>query len=398
MYKLKFLRSLVFIGLMALVMGGSVFAQHAVYLETPNTVPSYCQETNIWCGAATAQMILEGYPGGTEHPFTQAHIWNRIQAHKDDAPVNWATDPDGLRDTLMELGGDPGVNWEIYANSNAQSLMYYVTYWMTKRQFPTAVLVYGFQHWVMIDGFTTDVDPTTTATINLQRIEIVDPWNPPCPAATSGGVRSLMTGANWYSNYWYTPGNIAASKWNGNYIAVIEPPVKQGVAMAPMQVEEGRCTISEDAAKEYAMRWFKELRLEKRAPYAVLRQTNVLQPLLVNPKHKGYFLVPLGYSEGELSQGAVLVNAYDGSFQEVGVFQRPIKYLSMDEAIRIARNYLCACKDKRRRIQAQLMFQPSEQTQSRFMPLWKVMVGRVTLYITQEGKVFEKLTPLPLGD
>jgi len=26
------------------------------------------------------------------------------------------------------------------------------------------------------------------------------------------------------------------------------------------------------------------------------------------------------------------------------------------------------------------------------------MVDRVTLYITQEGKVFEKLAPLPLGD
>lgn len=397
MHKLKFLRSLVFIGLMVLAMAGSVFAQHDVYLETPNTVPSYCQETNIWCGAATTQMILEGYPGGTEHPFTQTHVWNRIQAHRDDLAVNWATDPDGLRDTLMELGGDPGVSWNIYANSNAQSLMYSAAYWMTRRQFPTAVLVYGFQHWVMIDGFTTDVDPTTNATINLQSIEIVDPWNPPCPAATSGGVRSLMTGANWYANYWYTPGNIAASKWNGNYVAVIEPPAKEGVAKAPRQVEEGRI-ISEGAAKEYAMKWFKELRLEKRAPYAVLRQTKVLQPLLVNPKRKGYFVVPLGYSEGKLSQGAVLVNAYDGSFQEVGVFQRPIKYLSRDEAIRIARNYLCACKDTRMRIQAQLMFQPSEQTQSRFMPLWEVMLDRATLYITQEGKVFEKLTPLPLGD
>jgi hypothetical protein len=244
-----------FIGLMVLAMAGSVFAQHSVYLETSNTVPSYCQETDIWCGAATTQMILEGYPGGTEHPFTQTHIWNRIQVHRDDLAVNWATDPDGLRDTLMELGGDPGVSWNIYANSNAQSLMYSVTYWMTGRHFPTAVLVYGFQHWVMIDGFTTDVDPTTSTTINLQSIEIVDPWNPPCPAATSGGVRSLMTGANWYGNYWYMPGNIAASKWNGNYIAVIEPPVREGMAKAPRQVEEGRI-IAEGAAKEYAMRWF----------------------------------------------------------------------------------------------------------------------------------------------
>ncbi len=199
-------------GIMVLIIVGSASAAHDVYLETPNSVPSYCQETNIWCGAATTQMILEGYPGGIEHPFTQTHIWNRIVAHRDDLGVNWATDPDGLRDTLMELGGDPGVSWNIFPNSNAQSLIYSVTYWMTQRHYPTAVLVYGFQHWVMIDGFTTNVDPTTNTTVNLQSIEIVDPWNPPCSTATSGGVRSLMSGSNWYSNYWYTPGNKYTSK------------------------------------------------------------------------------------------------------------------------------------------------------------------------------------------
>ena len=57
-------------------------------------------------------------------------------------------------------------------------------------------------------------------------IEVTDPWNPPCPTASSGGVKSLMTGSNWYANYWYSPGNIPASKWNGNYVAVVEPPVR----------------------------------------------------------------------------------------------------------------------------------------------------------------------------
>lgn len=384
-------------GIMVLIIVGSASAAHDVYLETPNSVPSYCQETNIWCGVATTQMILEGYPGGVEHPFTQTHIWNRIVAHRDDAGVNWATDPDGLRDTLMELGGDLGVHWSIFQNANAQSLMYSATYWMTKRRYPTAVLVYGFQHWVMIDGFTTDVDPTTNSSVNLQSIEIVDPWNPPCPAATNGGVRSLMTGSNWYSNYWYTPGNIPASKWNGNYIAVIEPPVTEGVAKAPQQVEEGRI-ISEGEALERAVMWMKELQIEKRPQYAILRGTKPLKPLLANQKHKGYYLVPFGYKDGEISQGAVLVNAYNGEFQEVGAFLKPIKYLSQGQATRIALNYLCACKETKLRVRAQLIFQPSEQTQSRFMPLWMVTVGKVTVYVTQEGKVFEKLTPLPLGD
>lgn len=127
--------------------------------------------------------------------------------------------------------------------------------------------------------------------------------------------------------------------------------------------------ISEDKAKSMAMSWFKKLGVDKRAHYTILRQSKALRPLLVNPKHKGYYLVPLGYEEGKLSQGAILVNAYNGDFLEVGVFQKPFKYLSEDRAVKIAVDYLCVCKYRREEIQVQLIFQPSEQTQSRFMPL-----------------------------
>jgi len=397
------IRAMVLILIGSLVSPYSALAQHQVYLQTPNTIPNYCQETIIWCGAAVGQMILEGYPAGVEHPHTQTHVWNRIQAHLDDLGVNWATDPDGLRDTLMELGGDPGVNWAIHANPNAQSLTYTVAYWMTQRNYPTAVLVYGFQHWVAIVGIETDVNPVGNTNVNLQFIEIDDPGNPPCPTATSGGVKSLMSGTNWYSNYWYTPGNIAASKWNGNYIAVIEPPLNEGKATAPSEVEKGK-VISGNTAKERALVLIKKLRLYEKDPYTILRNTKPLNPLLVNADYKGYYIVPFGYEEGKLSQGAILINAYSGDFQEVGVFKKPIKYLPEDRAVKIAIDYICF---GRARTKARLIFQPSEQTKSRFLPVWQITAKKTewifftkvaTVYVTQEGKVFEKLTKLPLGD
>jgi len=376
-------------------------AQHSVYLQTPNTIPNYCQETGIWCGAAVGQMILEGYPG-IEHPFTQTRIWDSIQVHKDDPGVNWATDPDGLRETLMVLGGDPGVNWVIYDKPNAQSLMYTITYWMTRRNYPTAVLVYGFQHWIAIVGFETDVSPVGNSNVNLQFIEIDDPDNTPCPIATSGGIKSLMTGTTWYNNYWYTPGNIPASKWDGNYIALIEPPIEEGTAIAPKQIEKGEL-ISDSIAKREALMWIKKLHLDERDPYTILQTIKPLKPLLVNETYKGYYIVPFGYEEGELSQAAVIVNAYNGDFQEVGVFKKPIKYLSKETAVKIALNYLCFCKAKNR---AQLIFQPSEQTNSRFLPVWEITAKKryffftkeAVVYITQEGLVSEKLIKLPLGD
>jgi hypothetical protein len=378
------------------------YAQHHVYLEVPNSIPCYCQETNIWCGAATAQMILEGYPAGVEHPYTQTHIWNVIQAHKNDINVNWATDPDGLKDALMDLGGDPGVHWVIFAQGSAQNQMYSVSYWLNRRLYPAAVLIYGFAHWVTITGVTTDVDPTTSNSVNLQFIEYFDPWDPPCPSATSGGVKSWITGSAWY-NIYYPETGYPQSKWNNNCIAIIEPPSQEGIAIAKQEVVKG-AIISDSLALENAQMWIEKLGLFKRESYKVLSKAQLLAPLLVNRDSNGYYIVPLGYKESEYLQGAILINAYNGSFQEIGVFQKPIKYISKDDAIKAALNYTCFCKDDNT---AELVFEPSEQTTSRFLPVWKVKLERtswiffkdeVTVFVNQEGKVFNKLRVLPLGD
>ena len=398
--------------LLTCIPAASTWAQHTVSLETANTVPSYCQEVGNWCGAATGQMALEGYPGGVDHPFTQTHIWNRIVAHRDDSPAIWATDPDGLRDTLMDLGGDPGVGWYIYANSSAQSLMHTVTYWMTRRHFPTPVLVdpggssYGsFQHWILVEGYITDANPETNSTVTLQSIDIVDPWNPPCAANTSGGIRQTVSGSTWFTTYWGVPGNYAASKWHGNYVAVVEPPVKEGTVKAELQIQEGKL-ISPKEAVRFALKWYGEFGFEKRPAYQDLRGTIPLEPLLVNREKNGYYLVPFGYREGQLSQGALLVNAYTGAFEEIGVFERPITYLDRERAIGLGCSFSCLGEKGRRaetgeRLEmasAELIFRTSAQTQSRFMPVWSVDVGDRLVFVTQQERVFVELMPMLPGD
>jgi hypothetical protein len=103
------------------------------------------------------------------------------------------------------------------------------------------------------------------------------------------------------------------------------------MAKAPRAIEEGKL-ISEETAVEAARRWVAELGLLDRLPYAVLRESEPLQPLLVNAERKGYYIVPFGYSEG-----AILINAFDEEFQEAGVFQRPMKYISRERAVRTNR-------------------------------------------------------------
>ena len=148
----------------------------------------------------------------------------------------------------------------------------------------------------------------------------------------------------------------------------------------------------------------KKLDLYRKEPYIILNKSKLLNPLLVNSESNAYYIVPIGYKDGEFCQGAILINAYDGSFQEIGVFTKPITYVAKNEAIKSAINYTCFCKDDNT---AELIFEPSEQTSSRFLPIWKVHLERTswiffkdeaTVFVNHEGKVFDKLRILPLGD
>ena len=374
-----------------LVISVSVSAQHQVALQQPNTIPNYCQEQNTWCGAAVGQMIMQGYPN-SEHPYTQTQVWNNIQSHMNplnDPNVNWATCPDELRNSLMDIGSEPGVYWSVFAKSVEQDLMYDIAYWMTKVRYPVATLVWGFAHWVTVVEITTDVNPVTNSNINLQSIRIFNPWNPPCPTASAGGVDVFMTGTNWYSNYW-TPDSSTASKWHGNYIAVIEPPMNEGRADAPGEPEEGK-VISEKEAQEAAAMWIEKFSLHEKYPRPVLKENKPFKPLLVNRKHKGYYIVPFGYNqdEEEFSVAAVLINAYSGEFQEAGVFKNAIvKYLPEGDALGIAHKYL---RDNISR--SQLVFKP-KQSKCRFLPVWEFSgeTDGAVVYVTNDGVVQNRLT------
>lgn len=382
------------------LMAGTSLGQYTTDLVVPNSIPCYCQETGISCGAATAQMILEGYPGGVNHVYTQTHIWNTIQTYLDDPGVNWATDPDGLAYTLMDLGPGANVHWVVFHKPDRNELLFSVAYWMAQREYPVATLVYGFQHWVAVTGITTDVSPLTNTTVNLQWIRIFNPASSPCPTASSGGVDSTMNSAKWFTNYWYAPGNIPASKWDGNYIAVIEPPIPSGrVEGEPNKVSTGE-VISPAAAIDYAYQWLDMYNLTE--TYRAFAHITALEPLLVNSEQDGYYAVPFGYKEGDFSLGAILVNAYTGEFQEIGTFSQPRRLLQMDDAVRLALNYLrCDCEAEV--VDARLRFQPSMQTNTPFLPVWEVFIYHPelearSLLVSMDGMVADRFILLPLGD
>jgi len=368
-----------------LILSPTAWAQplHSVMLS----VPDHPEEALNWCGPATGQMIMEGYPSGN-CSILQEDIWMAIQSYK--AEAMWDTDPVGLKEAIKHLC-PPAGTWVVHAETAPQALMYDVAYWMTTNKYPAAGLLNTLphntytahaEHWVAIRGIITDADPTLpgVTSVNLQFIWFNDPAVP----LGDPSIERFVSGSTWYSEF--QPVTKVGSSYHGKYVAIIEPPEVTGRAMAPAEVLIGKAITPKDALK-YAARWVEEYKLYEMEPYKILRKAKPLKPLLVNKNYGGYYIIPYTL-DGENAQAAVMVNAYTGSFQEVGVF-KPVAYMPKEKAINIALKYLKVEKPKK--VNAELIFPIGEQTVSRYFPMWKVTIDRKVLGVNRQGKIFTRI-------
>lgn len=344
-------------------------------------VPDRSEEALTWCGPATAQMVMEGYPSGSCAKL-QEDIWGSIQTYKTDA--TWDADPAGMQGAMQHLCPPPGGHWVVFGNPNAQNLMYAIAYWMNKNKYPVAGMLstaphnalsgHG-EHWVAIRGVITDKDPTVpgNSTVDLKFV-----WfNDPSPENLGdSAVERFVTGSVWYGEF--QPVNKTGSVYNGQYVAVVEPPKVRGVAIAPKEVLTGKIITPEEAVKR-AAEWIEQYKLFDMKPYANLRQARALKPLLVNSAHGGYYIIPYGDERSRMAGTAILVNAYTGSFQEVGAF-KPISYLSKEEAVGNALKQLNI--EKAKIADAELVY---EKAGNRYQPSWSVTVDKNVVNINQRG-------------
>jgi hypothetical protein len=382
-----------FVCFLVLGLASPVCSQWVVDLN----IPLYGQETNYWCGAASAQMIMNGYPDpGNCVLLPQLTIWNTIQANNlPNEPANWYTDPHGLQQALIIHNPPPTGGWSLYAQPVREELMFDVLYWMNRQRYGTATLVYEAAHWVVIKGFVTDIEPVAGSNPVLQQITIQNPWPP------YQGVTSTVTGTVWYSNYWYGPVN-APGTWYGNYVGIIEPPLVEGAVSAPMEIRSGDKTkiISPKKAVKYARHWIKKLDLAAKDPaYALLADENAkpLDPILVreemNPGLANDALVPYYYIipyametefENKISRVCVMVNAFTGNFEEVTGYDEPLTYLEKEKAIEAVVTVKELTTEEAANAKAEVVFTPIYFTYLRYKPFWRIEIGNIVSYVEMD--------------
>jgi len=385
-------------------------------------VPLYGQEMCFWCGASSAQMSRNGYPNVADRLFyTQLDLWNSIQVNNSTAPADagWATDPHGLQGCLQSAANPAGVHWAEFTDPSRDSLLFSTLYWMNRREFPAPTLVNQGGHWVVIVGWTTDIEPLLGSNPVLQSIHYHD------PEPHNVGSDTMMTAAQWYGGPW-NGAVMYGGTWLNKYVAIVEPPITKERAHVKQVKRTGTRLLTPAQALAAARRSIEEYQLGRMPKYGLLVQKGVeaLTPLLVReeppipPIGKGgrsraplrataiphYYIVPFGVRD-ERSEGGrpmaricVLVNAYTGAFEEVTAFGQPLKHLTEQEALNVVAAALKIAPARLKQADVTLMFQAGDITHVRTYPFWRVKFGDRTMYVDQLGKLYGKLLPAIPGD
>ncbi|MEN6351138.1 MAG: hypothetical protein ABFD08_17305, partial [Syntrophomonas sp.] len=129
-------------------------------------------------------------------------------------------------------------------------------------------------------------------------------------------------------------------------------------------------------------------KLDEIKTYSLLKKAKPLEPMLVNARQGGYYIIPYTTEQGgRLASLSILVNAYDGNFQEIGVF-KPTAYLKKEDAVRLAVESLK--EEKPQKVEAVLVSSRTQMGGSRYFPFWEVTADKTMLNVGQQGVFFKK--------
>ena len=383
------------------------------------SVDHHQQDTDYYCGAACAQMVLQSIGAGV---LDQVSLYNDNHAHST-IESGWASGPDGLNWTMNDRKPASFGNYFVLYSLGSEDLISRKLIWTIHHyQVAPIALVYGWAHWIAIVGYDASANPSNYAdtSYSINAFDVNNPWpptpspGPPPPHSTadvcgSGGMRGVanenISYATWQSTYMT---GVPGGHWSGQFVAVCDPeppPVEHGQRAPTRERREGGELLGSDAAIEFALRGIKEYGLREQKPWAAaLRGTTPGKPVIVERLDRPgnyYYIVPMGPDERTIS-AAVSVDAIHGDYQQavalpeagpnflasLGRTPRSIigRALELpDEAghLRLRKGMYCEYPV--------LVWRPCRESLSPFYPFRMITVGDHRVYIRSDGEVFTHL-------
>lgn len=382
------------------------------------------QDTDYYCGAACAQMVLAQCGVGL---LDQAGLYNDNHSHST-TEGGWATGPDGLTWTMNNRQSSKYFVLDALGTEDAISRM--LAWTIHHYHISPIALVFGWQHWIVVRGFTATVAPTSSSDVSYALIgfDINNPW-PPTPAPPpppphttgdvcgSGGTRGVadehISYSQWRTTYMT---GVPSGHWAGKFVAVCDPeppperrPDRQEEHRRPFSGEE---LIEPGQAAELSQQAIRVAGLAEREIWRrALDGTEVGEPVLVqrlDHDDSFYWIVPR--TRDRLVTAVVNIDARFGDYLQARALPEPqgTALLSLgrdelDEAIykrlhdlprdagqlRVRPGLAC--------ISDQWVWRPCRESLSPFYPFKLVTYGNHQIYVRSDGAAFYSLTTTDRG-
>lgn len=374
----------------------------------------HTQDTEYYCGAATAMMVLAEI--GVPHAnLDQDDLYS--SNHNHNVQNGWASDPEGLRFTMVDQKPATFQNtFVVYRSASEAAGSQKLVYTLQQYGVSPIVLVFDCMHWIVVCGVQTDVNPATGPyTIEgfwVNNSVYVDPEDPHAggDACGSGGWYGVenqwVSYAEWQRTY-FTGCAYGSADGSRQFISVCDPDVPK-IALPrrvePVRYYGGRTIISERDAMKSAAQDLKRLGLDRSKQAARLASGRLSKPYLVerlDAKNQYYYLAP------STADGAVIgwaqVDARFGSLQSVYPLKRPAKALEVDPrriAKQIAGRRIELPNEEggiklvpgKFAVERRLVWRPCRESFSPHLPFWQITAGPFRLYQRIDGPIFAQLT------
>lgn len=388
-------------------------------------VQHHQQDTDYYCGAACAQMVLDSIGAGI---LDQDDLYADNHSHSTlDSGVSWYTGPDGLQWTLNDRRPSSFGNYfALFALDTEDQISRKICWTIHHYQVAPIALVYGWAHWVVVRGYTASAQPSSSAdnSYTIDGFDLNNPWPyapsfdtpasaPPPPHSANddcgtGGDRGIanehVTYATWQSTYMTgVPGGI----WSGKFVAVCdpEPPPNRGGEQRPRRKRSGNGRIlGQKRIGEFAIEGLKEYGLVERKEWqGVLRNSKPSPGMVVerlDRPNNFYSLVP--FVKGKRTVAYVSVDARYGDYLQSAVLPDvKSQFISREQAFKLVVDKRIELGDRRGRLYVRedaicmyphLVWRPCKESLSPYFPFYMFTVGRFRLYVRVDGVIFASLT------